>query len=44
MAGGSEPDKKKVATEVTEDANWSFCSDTCNAIEQNNKLQVIYCV
>ena len=41
ILGDSQPDKQKVATAVTEDSNWSFCSDNCNAIQQNNKLQVI---
>ena len=37
-----KPNEEEVATEVTDDADWSFCADSCNANDNTFKLQV-YC-
>ena len=41
--GAATPDYNRVATDVTEDSNWAYCSDFCTFDDDySNRLQVSY--
>ena len=41
--GAAPPDYNKVATDVSEDSNWAYCSDFCTFDDTfSNRLQVSY--